>query len=97
VVVGAQAVYLRTGVAGLTVAPFTTDGDVALDPTLLGDDPLSESSRAAKRTHGLEVNLVDNDLMPLAGLASGDGRRVEVPSSAPPRFWSPRSTNWSTG
>ncbi len=39
VVVGAQAVYLRTGSAGLTVAPFTTDGDLALNPSLLSDDP----------------------------------------------------------
>jgi hypothetical protein len=44
VVVGAQAVYLRTGSAGLVVAPYTTDGDVALDPSLLGDDPLLEEA-----------------------------------------------------
>jgi hypothetical protein len=43
VVVGAQAVYARTGSAGLTVAPYTTDGDVAVNPQLLGDDPLLES------------------------------------------------------
>ncbi len=32
IVAGAQAVYLRTGSADLAVAPFTTDGDLALDP-----------------------------------------------------------------
>ncbi len=57
VVVGAQAVYLRTGSAGLTVAPYTTDGDLALDPTLLGDDPrLGEAMR-----HGGFALLVRND------------------------------------
>jgi hypothetical protein len=43
-VVGAQAVYLRTGSGGLTIAPYTTDGDLALDPTLLGDEPLLEAA-----------------------------------------------------
>jgi len=57
VVVGAQAVYLRTGSAGLTVAPYTTDGDLALDPTLLGDDPrLGEAMQ-----HGGFTLLVRND------------------------------------
>lgn len=46
IVVGAQAIYLRTGLAGLRVAPYTTDGDLALDPTLLGDDPLLEEAMA---------------------------------------------------
>lgn len=40
IVVGAQAIYLRTGDADLAIAPYTTDGDLALNPTLLGDDPL---------------------------------------------------------
>jgi hypothetical protein len=41
IVVGAQAIYLRTGTADLsvTVAPFTTDADLALDPDRLGDHP----------------------------------------------------------
>lgn len=39
IVAGAQAVYLRTGSADLAIAPFTTDGDLALDPSQLGDDP----------------------------------------------------------
>jgi hypothetical protein len=40
IVVGAQAIYLRTGSADLsmTVAPFTTDGDLALDPRHLALD-----------------------------------------------------------
>lgn len=44
IVVGAQAVYLRTGDAGLTaVAPYTTDADLALAPAELADEPLIES------------------------------------------------------
>jgi hypothetical protein len=39
IVVGAQAVYLRTGEANLAIAPYTTDGDLAINPSLLGDDP----------------------------------------------------------
>jgi hypothetical protein len=42
VIVGAQAVYLQTGDAGLSAAPFTRDGDVALNPAplLTGQPPL---------------------------------------------------------
>jgi hypothetical protein len=39
---GAQAVYLRTGDANLAIAPYTADGDLALDPSLLRDIPLLE-------------------------------------------------------
>lgn len=39
VLAGAQAVYLRTGPDSLPVADYTTDGDLALDPTLLVDAP----------------------------------------------------------
>jgi hypothetical protein len=44
VVVGAQAVYLRTGEGGITgVAPYTTDADLALAPTLVTEDPHLET------------------------------------------------------
>jgi hypothetical protein len=39
VLVGAQAIYLRTGDAKLAVAPYTADGDVAIDPSGLMEDP----------------------------------------------------------
>lgn len=35
VLVGAQAIYLHTGEGDLAVAPYTTDGDIALDPSEL--------------------------------------------------------------
>jgi hypothetical protein len=39
VVVGAHAVYIRTGDAGIAIAPFTTDADLVLEPALLADRP----------------------------------------------------------
>jgi hypothetical protein len=48
IVVGAQAVYLRAGDADLTVAPYTTDGDLAIDPGRLEEIPqLAEAMAAA--------------------------------------------------
>jgi hypothetical protein len=44
VLVGAQAVYLRVGEGDLAVAPFTTDGDLAIDPTLLEEIPPLEQA-----------------------------------------------------
>lgn len=52
VVVGAQAIYLRAGEADLVVAPYTTDGDLALDPDLLAEIP------------PLEAALVEADFVP---------------------------------
>ncbi|MBI4818839.1 MAG: hypothetical protein HY791_21390 [Deltaproteobacteria bacterium] len=46
VLVGAQAVYLRVGEADLAVAAFTTDGDLAIDPTLLANIPPLEKALA---------------------------------------------------
>ena len=40
IVVGAQAVYMRTGDADLSVAPYTSDADLALAPCDLEDEPL---------------------------------------------------------
>jgi hypothetical protein len=50
VMVGAQAIYLRTGavVFDAAVAPFTTDADIAFDPQRLGGEPqLEEVMQAA--------------------------------------------------
>jgi hypothetical protein len=40
VLAGAQAVYLHAGEGDLAVAPFTTDGDLVIDPAKLADEPL---------------------------------------------------------
>ena len=39
VLVGAQAIYLRFGEADLAVAPFTTDGDLVIDPRRFSEAP----------------------------------------------------------
>jgi hypothetical protein len=39
VLVGAQAVYLRVGDADLAVTPYTTDGDLVIDPAALAEIP----------------------------------------------------------
>lgn len=52
IVAGAQGVYLRTGLSDIGIAPYTTDGDLALDPTLLGDEPELE---AAMRDAGFQL------------------------------------------
>jgi hypothetical protein len=44
VLVGAQAVYLRVGEGDLAVAPFTTDGDLAIDPAVLAEIPPLEQA-----------------------------------------------------
>jgi len=44
IVVGAQAVYLRTGGIDVPLAEATQDSDVALDPHVLSDEPLLEAA-----------------------------------------------------
>lgn len=49
IVAGAQAIYLHTGSMQIdeTIAPYTTDGDLAVNPSLLGDDPRIEVAMEA--------------------------------------------------
>ena len=90
IVVGAQAVYLRTGDAGITgVAPYTTDADLALAPALLADEPLIESLLGAAefeqkgepggwwKTVDIdgEPNDVESEIMVPEGYAPVGGRR----------------------
>ncbi len=44
ILVGAQAVYIHAADVELGVAAFTSDGDLAIDPTLLGDEPLVDEA-----------------------------------------------------
>lgn len=52
VVVGAQAVYLRTRLSDVGIAPYTTDSDFALDPMQL---PAKPELEAAMRSAGFEL------------------------------------------
>ena len=83
VLVGAQAVYLHTGEAALAVAPFTTDADLALDPTLLAPEPQIAGAMASGGFTRLEGNVgvwrssrddVTVDLL-VPEAESGQGRR----------------------
>lgn len=51
VLVGAQAVYMHADEADLAVAPFTTDGDLAIDPRTLASEPLLEVAMRAAEFH----------------------------------------------
>lgn len=57
VIIGAQAVYLRTASAPVAVAEATKDSDIALDPRSLADDPLIE---AAMNRGGFHRDLMAN-------------------------------------
>jgi hypothetical protein len=52
ILAGAQAVYMRTGEADIAVAPYTTDGDLTLNPSLLVDEPALET---AMRSAGFDL------------------------------------------
>jgi hypothetical protein len=43
-VVGAQAVYLCTIDAAISSASYTSDGDISIDPEVLGEQPLLEEA-----------------------------------------------------
>lgn len=78
IVVGAQAIYLRAGVADIAVAPYTTDADLALDPEELKDEPLIE---LALQGAGFDLLSQDGGLQPGSwGVAViVEGRPVTVP------------------
>ncbi|HTO00061.1 MAG TPA: hypothetical protein VL068_05235 [Microthrixaceae bacterium] len=84
VIIGAQAIYLRTAGAPVAVAEATKDSDLALDPRTLDNDPLLE---AAMKAGGFSRNLTTNqpgawlssngipvDLMVPEGLAGSGGK-----------------------
>ena len=82
VIVGAQAVYLHVGEGDLAVAPYTTDGDLAVEPGRLADRPdVAETMTSAGfRADPLQPGVwtsssgVSIDLMVPEALA-GPGRR----------------------
>lgn len=95
VVVGAHAVYLRTGDAGISIAPFTTDADLALEPVILADRPelerlLREAGferdgdkpgawLATTTINGEEVPVPVDLMVPAAAAPKGGRRSVHLP------------------
>lgn len=51
ILAGAQAIYLHIGTAELAIAPYTTDGDLVLNPRLLGEVPELEAGMIAAGFH----------------------------------------------
>lgn len=51
ILIGAQAIYLHTGAIELAVAEYTTDADIALDPSMLDEVPEIESAMTAAGFH----------------------------------------------
>lgn len=56
IVAGAQAVYLHAGETEVAVAPYTTDGDLVLDPVLLRKNPTLEAAMSAAGFHLQDVS-----------------------------------------
>ncbi|MEO7058887.1 MAG: GSU2403 family nucleotidyltransferase fold protein [Lapillicoccus sp.] len=92
IVIGAQAVYLRTGGAQVALAEATKDSDLAMDPRRLGDDPRVEAAMSGagfipnpvSRQPGAWINPqgIPVDLMvpeALAGEAKRGARGVRLP------------------
>jgi len=92
VVIGAQAIYLRTSGAAVAVAEATKDSDLAIDPRTLGEEPLIEGAMEGagfvldpvKRQPGawLSAEGVPVDLMvpqALAGAGSATTRGARIP------------------
>lgn len=79
ILVGAQAVYLRTGREQLGVAPYTTDGDVVLDPARLDEEPELE---VVMKSAGFDLDRkADGSEEPGIWIEYReiDGERVKVP------------------
>jgi hypothetical protein len=89
IVAGAQAIYLRTGDANLAIAPYTTDGDLTIDPAKLAETPTLEAAMLAANfelstepgiwlatTRVGQGNVqIPVDLIVPEGVATGAGRR----------------------
>lgn len=89
ILVGAQAIYIHTGSAEVALAEFTSDADLAVDPSRLGADPrIEEAMRAAGFTADPDPDAIgtwrSRDWIPVDLLVpdavAGRGRRsVEAP------------------
>lgn len=94
VLIGAQAVYLHTGGLNIALAEATKDADLALDPRLLGDEPLIETAMVKAGFYQdvdgqpgawLSVEGIPVDLMvpeSLAGAGGKHARAARIPPHA---------------
>jgi hypothetical protein len=90
ILIGAQAIYLRTGSAAFALAEATKDSDLAIDPRKLGEDPrleeamtgagfilnpVSQQPGAWESPNGIPVDL----MVPEHLAGSGSRRGVRIP------------------
>ncbi|MER5419687.1 hypothetical protein [Streptosporangium roseum] len=91
IVIGAQAIYLRTAKSPVALAETTKDSDLALDPRLLADDPRVEESMSRAgfyrdpfdgqpgawlNTEGIPVDLMVPDALAGPGTKNTRGARI---------------------
>ncbi len=74
IVVGAQAVYLRTGDADIPVAPYTSDADLALNPAQLDPEPRLEAMM-----HDAGFALSGDQPGAWVTIVEVEGRPVQIP------------------
>jgi hypothetical protein len=95
VLIGAQAVYLHAESANLGVAAYTSDGDLGLDPEILGDEPLLEEAMTGagfskgrdghpgiwwkSQLVGGQPTNIEVDLLVPHALSSGGRRTATIP------------------
>jgi hypothetical protein len=102
VVIGAQAIYLHTGLAPVAVAEATKDSDLAIDTRSLADDPRIEAAMTAARFYldptkeqpgaWMSPSGIPVDLMVPKTIAGKHGRRSV---DAPPHVKD--AMRWATG
>ncbi len=76
--VGAQAVYLHTRLSDIGIAPYTTDGDFAVDPTQLPPEPELEASMREAGFQLLELQPGQSEPGSWVATAVVDGRELVV-------------------
>lgn len=79
IVVGAQAVYLRTGAANVGVAEYTTDGDLAIASDMLAGSPLLEEVMGARFHHARRGPTEAEEPGVWTRSVEIDGERIEIP------------------
>lgn len=79
IVVGAQAVYLRTGEANVGVAEYTTDADLAVATDVLADYPLLEEAMGTRFEHALRGPTLAEEPGVWTRSVEVDGQRIEIP------------------
>ena len=79
IVVGAQAVYLRTGAANVGVAEYTTDGDLAIASDVLAGSPLLEDVMSARFDRARRGPTGAEEPGVWTRSVDVDGKRIEIP------------------